>query len=60
VHCELELPPPLGHGLFALSLAVGILAHASEETTGPTRPKGPVPPTRVMVVSAAIVTNLVA
>ncbi|HUZ09627.1 MAG TPA: citryl-CoA lyase [Acidimicrobiales bacterium] len=44
VFCELGLEPPLGRGLFVLSRSVGILAHAWEETTGPSRLKGPMPP----------------
>jgi len=44
VFCELGVPPPLGRGLFILSRAVGILAHAWEETQAHTRLKGPMPP----------------
>jgi citrate synthase len=44
VFCELEVAPPLGRGLFVLSRAVGILAHAWEETNNPSRLKGPMPP----------------
>jgi citrate synthase len=43
VFCELGVPAPLGRGLFVLSRAVGILAHAWEETTAPSRLKGPMP-----------------
>ncbi|MGE0880643.1 MAG: citryl-CoA lyase [Acidimicrobiia bacterium] len=47
VFCELDVPPPLGRGLFVLSRAVGILAHAWEETVAPSRLKGPMPPSIV-------------
>jgi citrate synthase len=32
IFSELGFPPPLGRGLFLLSRAVGILAHAWEQT----------------------------
>ena len=44
VFCELGVAPELGRGLFVLSRAVGILAHAWEETEAPSRLKGPMPP----------------
>lgn len=44
VFCELGFPPPLGRGLFVLSRAAGILAHAWEQSTQGERIKGPVPP----------------
>jgi len=43
VFCELGVAPPLGRGLFVLSRAVGILAHAWEETEAGSRLKGPIP-----------------
>ncbi|MHB8467037.1 MAG: citryl-CoA lyase [Acidimicrobiales bacterium] len=43
VFCELGIPPPLGRGLFVLSRAVGILAHAWEESLSGSRLKGPMP-----------------
>ncbi|MET0627676.1 MAG: citryl-CoA lyase [Acidimicrobiia bacterium] len=45
VFSELGAEPPLGRGLFVLSRAVGILAHAWEETEAGSRLKGPLPPT---------------
>jgi len=44
VFCELEFPPALGRGLFILSRAVGILAHAWEQMLQGERIKGPTPP----------------
>ncbi|MBM3470492.1 MAG: citryl-CoA lyase [Armatimonadetes bacterium] len=44
VFCELGFPPPLGRGLFVLSRAAGILAHAWEQSQQGERIKGPVPP----------------
>jgi citrate synthase len=44
VFSALGFAPPLGRGLFVLSRAVGILAHAWEETQSPSRLKGPMPP----------------
>ncbi len=44
IYAELGLPPPLARGLFVLSRAVGILAHAWEETQQGRRNKGPIPP----------------
>jgi citrate synthase len=43
VFCELGFAPELGRGLFILSRAVGILAHAWEEMQGGRRMKGPMP-----------------
>lgn len=43
IFCELGLAPELGRGLFVLSRAVGVLAHAWEETTSSSRLKGPMP-----------------
>jgi citrate synthase len=45
VFCELGFAPPLGRGLFILSRAVGILAHAWEQQQQGGRIKGPMPPT---------------
>ncbi len=44
VYSELGLAPPLGKGLFALSRAVGLLAHAYEQSQSGGRIKGPLPP----------------
>jgi citrate synthase len=44
VFCELGFPPDVGRGLFILSRAVGILAHAWEQTRQGERIKGPTPP----------------
>jgi citrate synthase len=44
VFSELGFPPALGRGLFILSRAVGILAHAWEQTLQGERLKGPTPP----------------
>jgi citrate synthase len=44
IYTELGFDPPLARGLFVLSRAVGILAHAWEETQQGRRIKGPVPP----------------
>ena len=44
IFSELGFPPPLGRGLFLLSRAVGILAHAWEQTQQGGRIKGPLPP----------------
>jgi citrate synthase len=43
IYAELGFPPPLARGLFCLSRAVGILAHAWEQTQQGGRNKGPVP-----------------
>jgi citrate synthase len=42
--CELGFKPALGRGLFILSRAVGILAHAWEQAQHGERIKGPTPP----------------
>jgi len=44
IFSELGFAPPLGRGLFILSRAVGILAHAWEQTNEGARIKGPMPP----------------
>ena len=44
VFCELGFEPALGRGLFILSRAVGILAHAWEQRGQKGRIKGPMPP----------------
>lgn len=44
VYSELGFAPELGRGLFVLSRAVGILAHAWEESGSRRRIKGPMPP----------------
>jgi citrate synthase len=44
IYTELGFPSPLGRGLFVLSRAVGILAHAWEQTCQGGRNKGPIPP----------------
>lgn len=44
IFAELGFPPPLGRGLFLLSRAVGILAHAWEQKQEGGRIKGPMPP----------------
>ncbi len=44
IYGELGFPPPLARGLFVLSRAVGVLAHAWEELQGGRRIKGPMPP----------------
>lgn len=44
VFAELEFPPALGRGLFLISRAVGILAHAWEQMQQGERLKGPTPP----------------
>jgi citrate synthase len=41
---ELGFAPPLARGLFVLSRAVGVLAHAWEELQSGRRLKGPIPP----------------
>jgi citrate synthase len=43
IHGELGFPPPLARGLFVLSRAVGILAHAWEQSGESARNKGPLP-----------------
>ena len=43
VFAELGFEPPLGRGLFVLSRAVGILAHAWEQMQQGGRNKGPMP-----------------
>ena len=44
IFSELGFPPPLGRGIFILSRAVGLLAHAWEQMEGGARIKGPLPP----------------
>jgi citrate synthase len=44
IYGELGFPAPLARGLFVLSRAVGILAHAWEEQQSGRRIKGPIPP----------------
>jgi citrate synthase len=44
IFAELGFPPPLGRGLFLLSRAIGILAHAWEQSQQGGRIKGPMPP----------------
>jgi citrate synthase len=44
IYCELGFAPELGRGLFILSRAVGILAHAWEQKQQGGRIKGPMPP----------------
>ena len=44
VYAALGFAPPLGRGLFILSRAVGILAHAWEQAGEGARIKGPMPP----------------
>jgi citrate synthase len=44
IYGELGFAPPLARGLFVLSRAVGVLAHAWEELQSGTRIKGPIPP----------------
>jgi len=44
IFLELGFEPPLGRGLFVLSRAVGILAHAWEQTQEGRRIKGPMAP----------------
>lgn len=44
IYAELGFPAPLARGLFVLGRAVGILAHAWEETQQGRRIKGPIPP----------------
>lgn len=43
IYGDLGFPPPLTRGLFVLSRAVGILAHAWEQSQEPARNKGPLP-----------------
>ena len=43
IYCELGFEPALGRGIFILSRALGILAHAWEETRQGGRLKGPMP-----------------
>jgi citrate synthase len=43
IYAELGFAPPLARGLFCLSRAVGILAHAWEQTQQGGRNKGPIP-----------------
>ena len=43
IYAELGFPAPLARGLFCLSRAVGILAHAWEQTQQGGRNKGPIP-----------------
>lgn len=45
IYAELEFAPPLARGIFCLSRAVGILAHAWEQTPRGERNKGPMPRT---------------
>ena len=44
IFAELGFPAPLARGLFCLSRAVGVLAHAWEQTQQGGRNKGPTPP----------------
>lgn len=44
IYGELGFAPPLARGLFVLSRAVGVLAHAWEEEQSGHRIKGPLPP----------------
>lgn len=44
IYGELGFAPPLARGLFVLSRAVGVLAHAWEESQSGQRIKGPMPP----------------
>lgn len=44
IYGELGFAPPLARGLFVLSRAVGVLAHAWEELQSGRRIKGPMPP----------------
>lgn len=43
IYGELGFPPPLSRGVFCLSRAVGILAHAWEQSSRGERNKGPIP-----------------
>jgi len=43
IYAELGFPAPLARGLFCISRAVGILAHAWEQTQQGGRNKGPIP-----------------
>jgi citrate synthase len=43
IYGDLGFPPPLTRGLFVLSRAVGILAHAWEQSQESDRNKGPLP-----------------
>jgi citrate synthase len=43
IYCELGFEPELGRGIFILARALGILAHAWEETQHGARLKGPMP-----------------
>lgn len=43
VFSELGFAPELGRGLFVISRAIGVLAHAWEERTSGSRIKGPIP-----------------
>jgi citrate synthase len=43
IYSELGFEPELGRGIFVLSRALGILAHAWEETRQGGRLKGPMP-----------------
>ena len=43
IYGELGFPPPLARGLFCLSRAVGLLAHAWEQMQQGERIKGPLP-----------------
>ncbi|CAD5375123.1 Citrate synthase (si) [Rubrivivax sp. A210] len=45
IYCELGFEPELGRGIFILSRAVGILAHAWEQKQQGARIKGPMPKT---------------
>jgi citrate synthase len=44
IYAELGFPPALGRGLFILSRAVGVMAHAWEQAEQGGRIKGPMPP----------------
>lgn len=45
IYGELGFAAPLARGLFVLSRAIGVLAHAWEEQQSGSRIKGPIPPT---------------
>jgi len=51
IYAELDFPAPLARGLFCLSRAVGILAHAWEQQCQGGRNKGPIPRNELPVYS---------
>jgi len=51
IYAELGFPAPLARGLFCLSRAVGILAHAWEQQCQGGRNKGPIPQSELPVYS---------